>query len=53
VGDQKYGGKDTLHKRMALHAYSISFLHPWNGRRMILKTAVPAYFTDLVGDITL
>jgi len=47
------GEKDTLHKRMALHAYSISFLHPWNGRRMILKTAVPAYFTDLVGDIIL
>lgn len=53
VGDQKYGEKDTLHKRMALHAYSISFLHPWNNRRMMLKTAVPAYFTDLVGDFTL
>ncbi|MFA5391978.1 MAG: RNA pseudouridine synthase [Candidatus Omnitrophota bacterium] len=53
VGDQKYGRRDAMHKRMALHAYSISFLHPWNNRRMILKTAVPAYFTDLVGDFTL
>ncbi len=53
VGDQKYGRRDAIHRRMALHAYSISFLHPWNGRRMILKTAVPAYFTDLVGDFTL
>ncbi|WP_320416943.1 RluA family pseudouridine synthase [Candidatus Velamenicoccus archaeovorus] len=53
VGDRKYGGRDAMHKRMALHAYSISFLHPWNGRRMILKTPVPAYFTELVGDFTL
>jgi len=52
VGDRKYGVRDTMHKRMALHAYSISFFHPWNGRRMILKTAVPAYFTELVGDFT-
>ena len=53
VGDQKYGKKDNIHKRMALHAYSISFLHPWNGKRMILTTAVPVYFTSLVGNITL
>ena len=53
VGDQKYGKKDNIHKRMALHAYSISFLQPWNGKRMILTTAVPVYFTSLVGNITL
>ena len=52
VGDAKYGKNDDLHKRMALHARSISFLHPWNGRRMLLEANVPTYFTGLVGNIT-
>jgi len=51
VGDAKYGKTDDIHKRMALHARSISFLHPWNGRRMLLEAKVPAYFTGLVGNI--
>ena len=51
VGDAKYGKKDDMHKRMALVARSISFLHPWNGRRMLLEAKVPAYFTGLVGNI--
>jgi len=51
VGDAKYGRKDDIHKRMALHARSISFSHPWNGRRMTLEAKVPAYFTGLVGKI--
>jgi len=51
VGDRKYGKKNDIHKRMALHARSISFLHPWNGRRMLFITKVPAYFTGLVGNI--
>lgn len=53
VGDEKYGRENDGHKRMALHAYSISFLHPWSGKRMILKTEMPSYFTSLVGPITL
>lgn len=48
VGDTKYGIKNDMHKRLALHAYSISFLHPWNGKRMSLETKVPVYFTNLV-----
>ena len=52
VGDAKYGKKNDIHKRMALHARSISFLHPWNGRRMLLKAKIPTYFTGLVGNIT-
>jgi tRNA pseudouridine32 synthase/23S rRNA pseudouridine746 synthase/23S rRNA pseudouridine1911/1915/1917 synthase len=51
VGDAKYGKTGDMHKRMALHARSISFLHPWNGRRMLLEAKVPAYFTGLVGNI--
>jgi len=52
VGDTKYGKKDDLHKRMALHSRSISFLHPWNGRRMSLEAKIPAYFAGLVGNIS-
>jgi 23S rRNA pseudouridine1911/1915/1917 synthase len=52
VGDAKYGDKHDMHKRMALHAYSISFLHPWNGRRILSETKIPAYFNGLVGNIT-
>jgi tRNA pseudouridine32 synthase/23S rRNA pseudouridine746 synthase/23S rRNA pseudouridine1911/1915/1917 synthase len=51
VGDAKYGKAEDPHKRMALHARSISFPHPWNGRRMLLEAKVPAYFNGLVGNI--
>ena len=51
VGDAKYGKAGDIHKRMALFARSISFLHPWNGRRMLLEAKVPTYFTGLVGNI--
>ncbi len=51
VGDAKYGKKFDVHKRMALHARSISFLHPWDGRRMLLEAKVPTYFTGLVGTV--
>jgi len=53
VGDAKYGKKDDIHKRMALFARSISFLHPWNGRRMLLEAKIPTYFNGLVGAIPL
>ena len=52
VGDAKYGKKDDIHKRMALHARSISFLHPWNGRRMLLEAKIPTYLAGLVGNIS-
>ena len=52
VGDTKYGKRNDMHERMALHARSISFLHPWNGKRMLLETNIPIYFTSLVGNIT-
>lgn len=52
VGDTKYGWKNDTYKRMALHARSISFLHPWSGKRMLLETKIPAYLIGLVGNIT-
>lgn len=43
VGDKKFGKKDDSHKRMALHSYSISFAHPFSGKRMMFKTPFPGY----------
>jgi tRNA pseudouridine32 synthase/23S rRNA pseudouridine746 synthase/23S rRNA pseudouridine1911/1915/1917 synthase len=48
VGDEKYGkGKET-HKRLALHAKSISFIHPISGKRLTFETGFPEYFNKLV-----
>jgi 23S rRNA pseudouridine1911/1915/1917 synthase len=61
VGDKKYGEKDkvqrcdhpaALHKRLALHAISISFAHPFTGRQLTFETKVPGYFRSLVGAIS-
>ena len=49
VGDKKFGKKDDIHKRMALHSYSISFEHPFNNRRMTFETLFPGYFSSLIG----
>lgn len=45
VGDQKYGGKPGGEKRLALHAYSIAFTHPYTGASCRFETAVPPLFT--------
>ncbi len=47
VGDSKYG-KRGAHKRLALHAVSLSFAHPFNGRPVSFETRVPGYFEWLV-----
>jgi tRNA pseudouridine32 synthase/23S rRNA pseudouridine746 synthase/23S rRNA pseudouridine1911/1915/1917 synthase len=48
VGDKKYGEKDPAHKRLALHAISISFKHPFTGKQVTFETTVPGYFRSLV-----
>ena len=49
VGDEKYGrGKDG-YKRLALHAKSISFIHPSTGKRLFFETGFPEYFNKLMG----
>lgn len=50
VGDTKYGERDG-YERLALHAQSISFNHPFSGKRLTFKAAVPGYFHKLVGRI--
>ena len=49
VGDTKYGKEDESQPRMALHARSISFKHPFSGKQLTFESEVPAFFTTLVG----
>lgn len=51
VGDEKYGKENQAHKRLALHATSISFRHPSSGEQMTFETKVPEYFSKLVGSL--
>lgn len=53
VGDQKYGSGDRDHTRLALHARSISFKHPFNGQPLTFESKVPVYFNQLVGKVSL
>src|SRR3989344_7380111 len=66
VGDDKYGKGDLLlpsgslwpkgayrrHKRLALHARSIAFTHPFSGQRLSVTAEIPEYFTGLIGPWT-
>ena len=49
VGDPRYGKERKAHARLALHAKSISFAHPFSGKQLSFDATVPAYFTALVG----
>ena len=49
VGDPRYGKERKARNRLALHAQSISFAHPFSGEPLRFDTKVPAYFTALVG----
>ena len=51
VGDRKYGKGNDVYGTLALHAGSISFTHPVSGKRLTFETAVPEFFTRLVGKI--
>ena len=48
-GDQRYGTEQKRHQRLALHARSISFKHPFSGEPLTFETKVPAFFDSLVG----
>jgi RluA family pseudouridine synthase len=48
VGDKKYGKTQDTYKRLALHAKSISFIHPVTGKRLTFETGFPEYFNKLV-----
>jgi len=48
AGDTKYGKERDRIARMALHARTLSFPHPHNGRRMVFEAPVPATVLGLV-----
>jgi 23S rRNA pseudouridine1911/1915/1917 synthase len=48
VGDKKYGESASGASRLALHASSISFAHPFDGRPMTIDTPLPAAFKTLL-----
>jgi tRNA pseudouridine32 synthase/23S rRNA pseudouridine746 synthase/23S rRNA pseudouridine1911/1915/1917 synthase len=49
VGDQRYGKEHKRHQRLALHARSISFKHPFSGEPLTFETKVPVFFNTLIG----
>jgi RluA family pseudouridine synthase len=51
VGDTKYGKPDDRFERLALHARSISFKHPFSKKQLSFEAEVPAFFSALVGRI--
>jgi len=51
AGDRIYGERNDAHGTLALHARSISFTHPVNGKRLTFGTGVPDFFTRLIGRI--
>ena len=51
VGDKKYGKGQESHSRLALHARSISFKHPFSAKPLTFAAKTPGYFNTLVGGI--
>ena len=48
AGDKMYGKKEKSIKRLALHAASLTILHPYTKEELTFKTKVPTYFKSLV-----
>lgn len=48
VGDKIYGQPDKDVKRLALHASSLTIIHPWTNKEMHFETSIPPYFKALV-----
>ncbi len=51
LGDRKYGKKTTRSKRIALHALSIAFRHPYSGKPCTFTTEAPGFLEGLVGGL--
>ena len=48
VGDNKYGVKESGIKRLALHAASLTIIHPYNKKRLRFEAEMPPYFKTLL-----
>jgi 23S rRNA pseudouridine1911/1915/1917 synthase len=51
VGDKKYGRSDDPWKYLALHAFSLTLRHPFNGREMTFQHEPPGHFRSLLGGV--
>jgi 23S rRNA pseudouridine1911/1915/1917 synthase len=47
VGDRKYGASDDFIRRIRLHAYSLSFPHPVDGKMLTVLSPMPEGFLSL------
>ena len=47
VGDTKYGGKRPGERRLALHAKSLAFEHPYTGKPCFFETRTPRLFSRI------
>ena len=47
VGDRKYGASDEFRRRIRLHAYSLSFPHPADGKTVTVRSPMPEGFLSL------
>jgi 23S rRNA pseudouridine1911/1915/1917 synthase len=52
VGDTWYSKNGSKYPRLALHAWSLSFLHPFSGKPLSFTSDIPTFFTELVGPIS-
>jgi tRNA pseudouridine32 synthase/23S rRNA pseudouridine746 synthase/23S rRNA pseudouridine1911/1915/1917 synthase len=50
VGDKVYGPADKEAKRLALHACSLTIIHPHTHKEMNFETKVPSYFKTMLRD---
>lgn len=50
VGDKMYGRMDKGIKRLALHAASLSIVHPFTKEKMSFETRSPVFFKNFVKD---
>ena len=51
VGDRKYNNNAPVANRLALHARSLVFTHPFNGRIMTFDTGMPEDFVRLLAKL--
>ena len=47
IGDRKYGASDEFKRRVRLHAFSLTFPHPADGRIITVKSPMPEGFLSL------
>ena len=48
-GDKKYGNSKQGGKRLCLHAYKLSFIHPFSNKKMCFEVPLPDYFIQIMG----